>query len=282
MKIHEYTVLTDGFRGQLYDPENETDKVIIVFMGGEGKFISAGLLAEKFAENGYAALALYYWKGINLPKFLNLIPLDMVEKAIAALKLYNNNQFRKISTYGISLGSILALMSGVVFKEISAVIAVSPTHIIPEGFITRTKCSGESFLTYHGKPYDFTPIVGSLSMYTYFSNAYKSTDKVVIPVEHITGNILLLAGKKDRAWPSSTSVNELQLRMKAFNRNNHVITHIYENAGHFIGVMPDIHKYKRLRLLQITSINEWLHPIACAKARNQSESDVFEFLEKYM
>lgn len=244
-------------------------------MGGEGKFISAGLLAEKFAEKGYAALAMYYWKGIDLPKFLNLIPLDMVEKAIAALKLYK-------STYGISLGSILALMSGTVFKEISDVIAVSPTHIIPEGFITRTRCSGKSFLTYHGKPYNFTPIVGSLSMYTSFSNAYNSADKVVIPVEHISGNISLLAGKKDRAWPSSTSVNELQLRMNAFGRNNHVITHIYENAGHFIGVMPDIHKYKRLRLLQITSINELLHPIACAKARNQSESDVFEFLEKYM
>jgi dienelactone hydrolase len=60
MKVREYTVLSDGFRGQLYDPENKTDKVVIVFMGGEGKFISAGLLAEKFAENGYAALALYY------------------------------------------------------------------------------------------------------------------------------------------------------------------------------------------------------------------------------
>ena len=281
MRILEYNVLTDGFRGQLYDPENRTDKVIIVFMGGEGKYISAGLLAEKFAEKGYAALALYYWKGTDLPRFLNLVPLDMVEKAIAALKLYNNNQFRKMSTYGISMGSILALMAGAVFKEISAVIAVSPTYIIPEGFITKTRCSGESFLTYHGKPYDFTPIVNSFSMYTSFSNAYRSTHKVVIPVEQITGNVLLIAGKRDRAWPSSTSVNELGRRIKASGRKSHVITRIYEKAGHFIGVTPDINKHKLLHFVRISSSNELFHPKACLKARNQSETDAFEFLKKY-
>ncbi|TCL55489.1 bile acid acyltransferase/acyl-CoA thioester hydrolase-like protein [Kineothrix alysoides] len=278
MKLHDYIVSVDGFRGQLYDPQNHGEKVIIIFMGGEGKFISAGLLAEKLAEDGFASLALYYCKGIGLPQSFNMVPLDMVEKAIAMLKRYNNNQFQKIVTYGVSMGSILALMAGVVFKDVSAVIAVSPTHIIPEGFITKKKVSGQSFLTYRGKPYNYTSIDDTLPMYKYFSKAYESDEKAEIPVENISGNILLLAGKKDCSWPASTSVDKMRLRIEAVRYHEKLHTHVYENGGHFIGIMPDMKKYKHLNLMRLMSKDELLHPKVCEKVRKQSEHDVLKFL----
>lgn len=281
MKIQEYNVAVDGFRGQLYDPENKSDKVLIVFMGGESKFISAGLLAEKFAENGYAALALYYWKGTNLPQCLSMVPLDMVEKALIALKGYNSGQFEKVATYGISMGSILALMSSVEFGEISAVIAVSPTHIIPEGFQTKKSTSGESFLTYQGKPYDYTSIDDTLPMYQYFEKAYKAKDMVAIPVEKIKGSIFLLAGAKDSSWPSSFAVNSMKQRIDEVGQHKEARCKEYENGGHFIGVMPDMRKYKRLNLMRLMSKDELLHPKACAQARSQSENDVFSFLANW-
>jgi heterodisulfide reductase subunit C len=89
---------------------------------------------------------------------------------------------------------------------------------------------------------------------------------------------LLLAGEKDTAWPSSVSVKEIQTQIEAAGRSQKVCAHVYKNGSHFIGVMPDTKKYKRLNLMRLMSKHELLHPKACAKAQRQSESDVFEFL----
>jgi len=41
MRIIEKYIMQDGFRRQFFDPENGRDKAVIIFMGGEGKIISA-------------------------------------------------------------------------------------------------------------------------------------------------------------------------------------------------------------------------------------------------
>jgi hypothetical protein len=102
-----------------------------------------------------------------------------------------------------------------------------------------------------------------------------------MPVENISGNVLLLAGEKVTAWPSSVSVKEIQTQFEAAGRSESVCAHAYKNGSHFIGVMPDIKKYKRLNLMRLMSKHELLHPKACAQAQRQSENDVFEFLANW-
>lgn len=214
MKITELYVKEHGFSGTLYDPNNGSDKVIIVFIGSEGSFVSAGFISERFADFGFSALALYYFGGVDLPNLRAQIPMEFAQKAVSYLKGYDNCKFKKIGTYGDSIGSMPALMSGVLFNDISCVIAVSPTHVVTEGFLTRKKLTGNSFLTYGGEDIPYLPLPPGMKMYEMFQTAYKDAKSGNIPVERIQGRILLLASEMDEAWPAASSVRSLESRLK--------------------------------------------------------------------
>jgi len=276
MNITEYFVDKDGFRGQLFEPENRTNKVIIIFMGGEGKIISAGLLADKLAHNGFSALALYYCKGKGLSKQLSEISLEMVEKSISYLK--TRKGYEKIGVYGISLGSILAFMSGVFFNDISCVIGVSPTHIIPEGFINKRKCSGKSFLSYKGKPLPYIPLENDLSNYDRFQNAYEnSLGEGYIPIEKIEAKILLIAGSKDESWNAVYSVEQLKNQLYENKFPYQYKTCIYDGS-HYIGIIPNMKKHKSLHLIKLISKTERENKRLCEEARQLSEQEIVKWL----
>ena len=279
MKISEFFIDKSGFRGQLYEPKQKQDKAIIIFMGGEGKIISAGLLAEKLSNYGYSALALYYCKGKGLSKKLSEIPLEMVEKAIVYLK---KNNYKKIGTYGISLGSVLAFMSGIVFSDISCVIGVSPTCIIPEGFISLKYVSGKSFLTYQGKPYPFVPLENDVSNYERFQNVYNhlSDNQACIPIEKINGRILLLAGIRDESWNSVYAITLLKARLERSRFSFPYKTCIYDGS-HYIGVIPDMRKYKALNLIKLISKEERKNKKQCEVSRNLSEQEIIKWLKEW-
>jgi len=280
MKIIETHLKQDGFRGQLFDPENGTSKAVIILMGGEGKIISAKLLAEKLSNYGIAALALYYWNGEDLPPVLSDIPLEMVESAVDFLKKYNGG-FKKIGTYGISFGSVIALMSGVIFPEISCVIAVSATHIIPEGFIDKKKVSGKSFLTYKGKPFEYISLESNVPNFKRFQNAYEnnSNENTYIPVEKINGRILLMAGN-DESWNSKFSAEYMENRL---NINQFPFPHkLCEYKGsHYIGIIPDMKKYKLLNLIKLISKEERRNKVDCENARKQSEQEIINWIKAW-
>lgn len=278
MRVIEKHIKQDGFRGQFFDPENGIDKAVIIFMGGEGKIISAGLIAEKLAGYGFAALALYYCKGEDLPPVLSDVPLEIVENAITFLKKYNGG-YKKIGTYGISLGSVLALMSGVVFADISCVIAVSATHIIPEGFINKRKVSGKSFLIYQEKPFEYVPLENDLPNFKRFQNAYETNinENACIPVEKINGRILLIAGTNDESWNSEFSVSYMQRRL---NITQFPFQHklCKYKGSHYIGIIPDIKKHRLLNLIKLISKEERYNKADCENARKQSEQEIINWL----
>jgi hypothetical protein len=92
MEKVELYVKEHGFRGTLYDPENKSDKVIIVFLGSEGSLLPTGYIAERFSDLGYPDLALYYFGGKGLPKIRTQIPMEFFKKAILFLKEYDNRK----------------------------------------------------------------------------------------------------------------------------------------------------------------------------------------------
>jgi hypothetical protein len=62
--------------------------------------------------------------------------------------------------------------------------------------------------------------------------------EAVIPVERINGPVLLISGRNDAMWPSTTMSDMVvhRLREKAFS---HPVEHLaYENAGHAVSSPP--------------------------------------------
>ncbi|HEX3027796.1 MAG TPA: acyl-CoA thioester hydrolase/BAAT C-terminal domain-containing protein [Clostridia bacterium] len=241
----------------------------------------AGHIAEQFAGLGYDALALYYFGGEDLPKLRAQVPMEFVDNAISYLKKYDNGRIKKISTYGISLGSILALMSGVIFKEITCVIAVSPAHVVTEGFLSRVKMTGNSFLTYQGKDIPYLPLPSDMKMYEIFQSAYKDTARGNIPVEQIQGRILFIASQMDESWPAAYSTKMMESRLV---KNQFLYPHkslVFEKSGHLVGIVPDTKKHRLIPLILLTFRQERRHPKECRMAREKAESEIVRWLEEW-
>lgn len=267
-----------GFRGDLYACDSNHDKVIIVFIGSEGSLISAGLIAERFSELGCSALALYYFGGEGLPQQRAQIPMEFVEKALAYLKEYEDGRYKKMGTYGTSIGSMLALEAAILFPEISTVIVASPTHIVTEGFATRTKMTGNSFLTYRGKDIEFCSIPENMKMYAMFQTAYSTMKKGELEVEKIKGKLLFIASEKDEAWPAIESINKMEKRLE----NQHFVYEhraiIYKDASHLAGITPNMKKHKLLQLIKFYFRQERKCRKACQEARKESEAEILNWI----
>ncbi len=67
-----------------------------------------------------------------------------------------------------------------------------------------------------------------------------------IPVERISGAVLLLAGRDDRMWPAARMAQGLDDGLRAAGHANHE-TILYESAGHRMryAVWPDLHAPSR-------------------------------------
>jgi dienelactone hydrolase len=282
IKKAELNIQEHGFRGTFYDSPQHPEKAIIVFIGSEGSIIPAGFIAERFAALGFSALALYYFGGDNLPPLRAQIPMEFAEKAVAFLKNYDNGRIKKIGTYGDSLGSMPALMAGVLFQDISCVIAVSPTHVVTEGFKTRTEFTGNSFLTYKGKDIPYLPLPAGMNMYQMFRTAYQNTAaENAIPVEQIKGKIIFMASELDEAWPTTDSIKRLEARLIESNFSGQHKAVIFEKASHLVGIVPDLKKHRLVSLLKFFYKQERKNPKECRIARKQSEEEIINWLNEW-
>lgn len=86
-----------------------------------------------FSENGISALGICYWNVEGLPNQLIRVPIEPFEKAVQWLK---EKGYEKIFIYGISKGAELALLTASLIKDISGVVALSPSHCVWGGMET--------------------------------------------------------------------------------------------------------------------------------------------------
>ncbi|MEO0405099.1 MAG: acyl-CoA thioester hydrolase/BAAT C-terminal domain-containing protein [Bacteroidota bacterium] len=60
-----------------------------------------------------------------------------------------------------------------------------------------------------------------------------------IPVEQISGPVVLISGKDDQLWPSSFMANQIERRLKKRGFPFPVFNLQYEDSGHLISGNPD-------------------------------------------
>ena len=225
---------------------------VIVLGGSEGGIDWTMPTAILLAEQGYAALALAYFGLEHLPQKLEEIPLEYFKQAIDWMGSNASVESSRIGLIGTSKGGEAALLVSATYPEISAVVAYGPSDVVFQclnfrGFRGPVE---KSSWTLDGQPLPFVPYRNSfrlmcrhgflLGIYLASLQDQEAVERAIIPVERINGPILLVSGKKDRLWPSSTMCNRIVERL---TQRNFVFPfdHLsYCNAGH---IFPKVSQY---------------------------------------
>ncbi|HEY6418643.1 MAG TPA: acyl-CoA thioesterase/bile acid-CoA:amino acid N-acyltransferase family protein [Candidatus Binataceae bacterium] len=216
----------------------------IVFFGGSG-----GGLAEAhpalLASRGYAVMSLAYFAMEGVPKDLLEIPLEYFATAIAWMRRNPAVRPGQLAVIGSSRGGELALLLGVNFRDVTAVIAYVPSGVVWPGLGPPNEAPRPAW-TLGGKGISFIePAPPDIEAWTkpptaltpWFLESMKnreSAERAAIAVEKINGPVLMFSGTDDQMWPS---LNLADIAMQRLIRLNfpHPHDHVsYAGAGHFI------------------------------------------------
>ena len=265
MKHEDFEFKRDGFVGHLAEPDEGSDRAVIVIMGGEQSLLPGIKFAERLADFGITGLAVSLFGAEGLPDAPSQIPLDMFLPAVSMLR--EKKQIRHISVYGQSMGSIFAVLVAQYIGGMENLILVSPTHVPFEGTKKDKKTmTGHSIATWQGEDIPFVradfsavkaakyqkhPAAGHkvLGMWVAYYEAYQSEAAVRrarLHPERSSARILMIAGQEDEAWPSELSVRAIEQQLRESGYEKEVKVMLFPHGSHLSGLMPNRDREKRL------------------------------------
>lgn len=232
--------------------DNIPKKTVIVLSGSDGRIEKAQAIAELFAMHGYSALAICYFGLEGVKKNLSCIELECVENAINWLKKQSTVDKNKIAIYGRSKGGEMVLLAASMFKDISCVIANTPSCYVYEGLKTNSFPSKHSSWMYKGKELPYIKFKFSTFLNTGIKMLLGKKDaiswmykkllediiayEVIIPLEKINGPILLASSLKDAIWPSKMHCDTAEELLKKANFKYELKHVTYEKSGHMLTI----------------------------------------------
>lgn len=251
--IRSVNVVEDKLLARYFTSKDNTPKpAVIVLSGSDGRIEKAQAIAELFAMHGYSALAVCYFALEGTNESLSCIELECVENAINWLKKQATVTKNKIGIYGRSKGGEMVLLAASMFKDISCVIANTPSCYVYEGLKANKFPSKHSSWMYKGKEIPYIKFSFSILIRTLIKMMLRdkgaiawmynkllekgNTYEAIIPVEKINGPILMVSSLKDEIWPSKIHCETIvELLRKAHLKYEY--KHItYEKSGHMLTV----------------------------------------------
>lgn len=248
-------VASDGLVGEFYRPKAPGRHPAVLILGGsEGGLHPQVDEAALFAAHGYAALGVAYFQGYgngnapdlaHLPKMLVNIPLEYFVRATDWLKRQPGVDPHRIAIMGWSRGAEAALTTAAQFPhEFQAAIAFMPSSVVWLGINNETTGQPSPAWTLHGKPVPWMNMVVDQAAFApgkpivlapMFAAALKNSaavNRAAIPVERITGPVLLISAGDDKIWPSSMMARQIMRRLNAHRHPYHDESVCYAAAGH--------------------------------------------------
>jgi dienelactone hydrolase len=236
----------NGCKGFLFYPETGGPYPGVIILSGSGGGMSA-TLARALASNGFAVLALAYFRYPGLPGYLEEIPLEYFEGAISWMQNQKAVKKSKPGLVGHSKGGECSLLLASYYDEFDAVVAYVPSAYVWKCISPNMK----SCWSYDGEGLPFIPTIeteeevrqfyqGKLSsIRKWFADGLAAAphdliEKAAIPVEKIKAPVLLVSDRDDRTWPSSEFCETIMQRLKDHNfqyEYEHVCS---EKAGHHV------------------------------------------------
>ena len=274
-----------------YPPGSARRPAVIVLPGSQGGVPGPGSPAGGLASRGYIVLALAYFNAEGLPALLQNIPLEYFATAVEWLKSQPGVDPARIGVLGTSRGGELALLLGATYPSaFRVVVANVPSSVVWPGLSTDAETPA---WTLNGKPIPavpghFTQADLALSGRERFLRRLKDSEAVeraAIPVERISGPLLMFSGKDDLLWPSDLFAARVVERLKARGFAHPVEHYSYENAGHMITrpYVPtaDVRRARVHPLSKRTNVFGGT-PEGQARANVDFWEKLLAFLEKYL
>jgi dienelactone hydrolase/uncharacterized protein (DUF2141 family) len=235
-------VRDNGLYAEFYVPATKAGKVqtLIVFGGSEGGLDIASTVSMGFVRQGYAVLAVAYFQEQGLPKFLEKIPAEYFDKALAWAQARPEVDANKIGVIGGSRGSEVALLVASRNKQVHAVMAFAPSNVLWAG-LGQNLGKPAAAWTLDGKDLPFVTPDGakyrsSEGLRPMFESAIAKgiPAETEIAVEKINGPVLLLSGEADQLWPSTPMADAVVARLKA-KKFRFPVEHLhYAKVGHVV------------------------------------------------
>ena len=256
-QVIQFDVRRGGIAGRFFRPAGQPRGPVMVLGGSGGGLGWSAEVAAQLAVEGYAALALAYFRWPGLARHLAGIRLEYVADAIRWMQVEVVGAARPVTLVGASRGAEFALLAASTFSEVGAVIAVAPSSVLwgPDwGFGT----IGYAAWTYRGQalpgmtpPLWRRPTTALRAMVSYVRRTpwrgtpavldvlrdAKAVARAAIPVEKIRGPVLLVSGADDQMWPSAAMGEDIRLRLEAAGHPFEVRHLSYDGAGHAVSIL---------------------------------------------
>lgn len=227
---------------------------LVTFAGSGGGLGAAAGWAPLLASRGFATLAIAYFGVQGLPASLVGIDVALVERACDWLRQRGDVSKGGVGVMGISRGSELALLAGVLLPDVRAVVGFSPSGIAWGGLDEGGPVAAPAW-TYGGDMIPYLPIgdealvtatraapPGPVALRSAFESSLSRldiTDPAVIPVERSHGPILLVSGDADAMWPSVEMARVAERRAAEYGSTG--VSHlVYPDAGHVCAGVPGL------------------------------------------
>ena len=215
--------------------EDPTGTGVLVVAG------SSGALEEQrcrlLADHGATALTIRWFGGEDQQPGPWEVPLETFTSALDELEA----ECDRLAVMGTSFGAEAALLVGAVDPRVTAVVACAPTSVVWSGVDEDGRQT--SHWTWQGEPLPFVPFVedwvpdSDPPAYRglYEASLQHAPEDAVIPVERITGAVVLVAGEDDQVWPAA----EFARRIEERRREHGLLARVVRGpgAGHRV-VLP--------------------------------------------
>lgn len=285
--------------GAVYYPKDAVRLPAIVIVGGSDASVHEGA-ASILALEGFVVLALAYFGKEGLPKGIENIPLEYVDKAFRYLESKSFVDHTKLGIIGHSRGSELALLYARHFSKVKSVIVTAPSSVIFSGLLNYQPIAKPAW-TFHGKPFSYFEAVRTMGdIFSFFYHWIlrkpysglipinrnlqdeQKVDAHSIPVQDIQAPMMFIAGTDDHVQPAAffTKRMETALTEHSFNKKNRFIYH--QGAGHFSAFpssLPNLPQTIGDTNYKMTMNFGGTREIN-AKTAQQSWKDTLEFLEQ--
>jgi dienelactone hydrolase len=220
---------------------------VLVLGGSEGGLGGGGQrIALALQKEGYAVFQLAYFRAPGQSDTLELIALELFDRALAWLKAQPEVDAERIALVGGSKGAEAALLVATRHPELRAVVAGMPSSVAWQGidwnFMNYIIDPPDGSWSLAGKPIPFVPYVQEytqslLELYTKSLAQVSRHPAAVIPIEQSKAAILLICGNADQLWPSCAMADQLKARADK-NGAPAVTILAYPDAGHAVFGVP--------------------------------------------
>lgn len=241
---------TDLLLANYYQPQGEGRHAGVLLLGGSEGGLGEGVarVARALRDQGYAVLHVSYFRGPGQAERLELIPLELFDRATDWLAARPEVDPARLAIIGGSKGAEAALLVAARREEFRAVVAGMPSSVVWQGIdwnIAKmiVDAPGSSW-SVNGEPVPYLPYGrpsnSSGAVQEFYVNGLKALanhQDAVIPVEAIAAPVLLVCGEDDQLWPSCPMADEIVKRSVAM-QGPAVEALRYPDAGHAVFGLP--------------------------------------------